>query len=96
MRLEPEFRAIMEQLEGLGQVMALTRNDHAVHERKGVYRNAPFDGGHVWLFVGADIDLRMASGSMGACLCGDRGEPARRTAEPAVLRHRQRGHPRCT
>ena len=60
--LEPEFQAILEQLEGLGQVMALTRNDHAVHERKGTYRNGSFDGGHVWLFVGADIDLRIFPG----------------------------------
>ncbi|MCB0793763.1 MAG: hemin-degrading factor [Flavobacteriales bacterium] len=61
-RLEPEFQAILKSLEGLGKVMALTRNEHAVHERKGVYRNASFAQGPVWLFVGEDIDLRIFPG----------------------------------
>src|SRR3546814_3865726 len=38
--------------------MALTRNDHAVHERKGVYTKASFHG-HVGLVANPDIDLRL-------------------------------------
>lgn len=57
--LRPEFKAIMGKLQGLGRVMALTRNADVVHERKGTYLNASLDKGPVGLFVGADIDLRI-------------------------------------
>lgn len=57
-RLTPDFPAILGEVEKLGYVMALTRNDDVVHERKGVYQNASF-GPHASLFVGADIDLRI-------------------------------------
>lgn len=39
--------------------MALSRNDDAVHERKGEYLNPSLSEQHVGLFVGADIDLRI-------------------------------------
>lgn len=58
-RLEPSFKELLSGLEGLGHVMALTRNDDVVHERKGIYRNAQLEQGPVGLFVGADIDLRI-------------------------------------
>ena len=58
-RLKPEFRRILEQVESLGKVMALTRNAEVVHERKGVYQNAALGNPHVGLFVGDDIDLRI-------------------------------------
>lgn len=58
-RLRPEFRALMAEIPNLGRVMALTRNDDAVHERKGEYLNPSLTGQHVGLFVGADIDLRI-------------------------------------
>lgn len=61
-RLKPEFQAILGEVHKLGRVMALTRNDDVVHERKGVYLNAQFNG-PVGLFVGADIDLRIFWGS---------------------------------
>ena len=41
--------------------MALTRNDHVVHERKGVYENISFNN-HVGLVLGADIDFRLFLG----------------------------------
>lgn len=43
----------------MGKVMALTRNDECVHERKGVYQNGDFSSPHAQLFVGEDIDLRI-------------------------------------
>lgn len=58
-RLCPEFAAILTEVEKLGKVMALTRNDECVHERKGVYINADFSSPFAGLFVGEDIDLRI-------------------------------------
>lgn len=58
-RLRPEFQSILGDVPSLGRVMALTRNDHVVHERSGHYLNPELDGPHVGLFVGPDIDLRI-------------------------------------
>lgn len=58
-RLHPEFQNILKEIESFGKVMALTRNNDVVHERKGVYLNASLDNPHVGLFVGEDIDLRI-------------------------------------
>lgn len=58
-RLKPEFKAILGEVESLGTVTALTRNNDVVHERKGVYLNPTMDNPHVGLFVGDDIDLRI-------------------------------------
>ncbi|MEM1059749.1 MAG: ChuX/HutX family heme-like substrate-binding protein [Verrucomicrobiota bacterium] len=57
-RLEGDWPALIAQLSDLGRVMALTRNEHAVHERYGEYRGVEsFHGmGQV---VGPDIDLRL-------------------------------------
>lgn len=57
-RLRPEFEQILGSIEQLGYVMALTRNDEVVHERKGTYLNGSF-GPYASLFVGKDIDLRI-------------------------------------
>lgn len=58
-RLNPDFKGILDRIEGLGYVMALTRNNDVVHERKGTYLNAELNNDHVGLFVGEDIDLRI-------------------------------------
>ncbi|MFT5617699.1 MAG: putative hemin transport protein [Arenicella sp.] len=58
-RLRPEFANILKEVEKFGKVMALTRNEFAVHERKGVYLNSHLDNPHVGMFVGEDIDLRI-------------------------------------
>ncbi|KQT18547.1 heme ABC transporter [Chryseobacterium sp. Leaf404] len=57
--LKPEFANILTEVERLGKVMALTRNDECVHERKGVYKNGDFSSPHAQLFVNEDIDLRI-------------------------------------
>lgn len=57
--LKPEFKDILTEAEQLGKVMALTRNDECVHERKGTYLNGDFSSPHAQLFVGEDIDLRI-------------------------------------
>lgn len=56
--LKPDFQSILQDVESLGYVMALTRNDHCVHERKGVYHHLSFNGS-VGLAVNPDIDLRL-------------------------------------
>ncbi len=57
-RLAPRFRELLNEVPTLGKVMALTRNDDAVHERKGVYEDVSTTG-HAGLVVGPDIDLRI-------------------------------------
>ena len=57
--LNPDFPGILTEAEKLGKVMALTRNDECVHERKGIYQNGDFSSPHAQLFVGEDIDLRI-------------------------------------
>lgn len=59
--LEGDFRELLKEVGTLGHVMALTRNDHVVHERKGVYENVSFNN-HVGLALGPDIDLRLFLG----------------------------------
>jgi putative hemin transport protein len=56
--LEPQFQELLKDVAGLGKVMALTRNESAVHERKGVYDNVSFQG-PMGLAVNPDIDLRL-------------------------------------
>ena len=57
-RLTDNFQGILQGVEALGKVMALTRNDYCVHERKGVYKNVTFTG-PMGLAVNPDIDLRL-------------------------------------
>ncbi|CDG84504.1 hemin-degrading factor [Janthinobacterium agaricidamnosum] len=57
-RLLPDWPTIIEALEPLGEVMALTRNASCVHEKIGVYRKAS-NSGHIGLVLGGAIDLRV-------------------------------------
>ncbi|MBW3097709.1 hemin-degrading factor [Pseudohoeflea coraliihabitans] len=57
-RLKLDFNLIFQELEALGEVMALTRNESAVHEKIGVYDN--FHGGKfAAMMLGEAIDMRM-------------------------------------
>lgn len=56
--LRPEFKEIMAEMGSAGKVMALTRNEACVHERKGVYSDISANG-PMGLVVGPDIDLRI-------------------------------------
>ncbi len=61
-RLSDNIAEILGDLQPLGELMALTRNDNCVHERKGIYDN--FEIHHhgkmtIGLFVNPDIDLRL-------------------------------------
>ena len=54
-------QALFRDLGTLGSVMALSRNDHAVHERHGQYQSIEANG-PVGIVLGPDIDLRMFFG----------------------------------
>lgn len=49
---------LVESVPSFGHVMALTRNELCVHERKGTYQNVNSDPYHI-LVLGEDIDLRL-------------------------------------
>jgi putative hemin transport protein len=57
-RLDGPFPKLIASLSKAGPLMALTRNEAAVHERTGVYDGVSVNG-HVGLVVGSDIDLRI-------------------------------------
>ncbi len=60
-KLRPEFVEILQEFHRLGRIMALTRNEEIVHERKGEYKNVESIKGHgpMGLAVNDDIDLRI-------------------------------------
>ncbi|MEZ4798507.1 MAG: ChuX/HutX family heme-like substrate-binding protein [Flavobacteriales bacterium] len=57
--LQNNYKEILTAVGQLGTVMALTRNDSAVHEVKGEYDKPDFNPGPVGLFLGELIDLRI-------------------------------------
>ena len=57
--MKADFADLLQEVVKLDKVMALTRNEECVHERKGVYVNPDFSSPHAQLFVGEDIDLRI-------------------------------------
>lgn len=57
-RLRCDTEEIFEAFPSLGRVMASTRNDWAVIEKTGQYRNVSFNGG-VGLVLDEQIDLRL-------------------------------------
>lgn len=57
-RLAGPWPELFEQMPRLGRVLALTRNDAAVHEKTGRFERMSHKG-HVGLALGEDIDLRI-------------------------------------
>lgn len=57
-RIEPRANDVLVGLEAVGEVMALTRNESAVHERIGVYEKV-LAGERASAVIGPDIDLRV-------------------------------------
>ncbi|MCE9597923.1 MAG: hemin-degrading factor [Spirochaetia bacterium] len=53
-----EWTAMFQCFPELGKVMALTRNESCVHERKGIYSAASING-PMGVVLGDDIDLRV-------------------------------------
>lgn len=71
--LRPDWPALFSALPALGGVMALTRNEHAVHERHGRFEEVSAGPGHI-LVTGPDIDLRLFTRrwAHGFALAGER------------------------
>ena len=65
--------------------MCLTRNEHAVHERCGEFRQVDFFNG-MRQVVGPDIDLRLFSADMAVWIRRDRSDPRRRTSKLSIFR----------
>jgi len=57
--LNKEFQHLLQRLPELGYIMALTRNESCVHERKGVFEEITLHGRHVGVVTGPAIDLRI-------------------------------------
>ena len=57
-RIEPRVSDLLLNMEAVGEVMALTRNESAVHEKIGVYENVHI-GSRAAMTLGANIDLRI-------------------------------------
>lgn len=57
-RLQGPWGDLLKQVPTLGRVMALTRNEQAVHERYGTYKDVSVSG-PMGLVLGPDIDLRL-------------------------------------
>ncbi|MGB3501512.1 MAG: ChuX/HutX family heme-like substrate-binding protein [Mesorhizobium sp.] len=57
-RIEPKVDEFLTGMEALGEVMALTRNESAVHEKIGVYDKV-VTGKHAAMAQGENIDLRI-------------------------------------
>ncbi|TPK61695.1 hemin-degrading factor [Mesorhizobium sp. B2-4-19] len=57
-RIEPRVNELLTGLEAVGEVMALTRNESAVHEKIGVYDKV-VTGNHNAMVLGENIDLRI-------------------------------------
>ncbi len=57
-RIDGDWGDMLRALNALGEVMALTRNDHCVHEKHGVYDKISIGPGH-GMVLNHDIDLRL-------------------------------------
>ncbi|MFM2477271.1 hemin-degrading factor [Celerinatantimonas sp. MCCC 1A17872] len=57
-QLTSNFQALINEINQLGEVMALTRNEQAVHERHGRYHDLHQDG-EIGVILGPEIDLRI-------------------------------------
>lgn len=58
-RLQADWKKLLPALENFGDVMALTRNEYCVHERKGVYCSPQIAANSkMGLIVSSEIDLR--------------------------------------
>ncbi|MDX2266149.1 MAG: ChuX/HutX family heme-like substrate-binding protein [Hyphomicrobiales bacterium] len=57
-RLDVEFADVLRALPAVGEVMALTRNDHCVHEKHGAFDHVSIGPGH-GLVLNHEIDLRL-------------------------------------
>ena len=70
-RIEPRVNDLLSGLEAVGEVMALTRNESAVHEKIGVYDKV-VPGDHNAMVLGENIDLRIFPSDLASCRLEER------------------------
>ncbi|MBJ7534460.1 hypothetical protein JDN40_10125 [Rhodomicrobium vannielii ATCC 17100] len=58
-RLQPDFAAILRALSGVGEVLALTRNEHCVHEKHGTFETVAIEGETGSVRDGGGLGLRL-------------------------------------
>jgi putative hemin transport protein len=75
-RLDGPWPELMEAVRSLGPVMALTRNEMAVHEKTGAYLEVRMDNPHVGGVYGPDIDLRLFPGRWAHAFATEVATPA--------------------
>lgn len=57
-RLRPDFHELLNELVKIGQVLTITRNEYAVHEKRGYYSNLQL-GEHIGGAFDHNINLRL-------------------------------------
>jgi hypothetical protein len=80
-RIDGSANRFLERSEGLGEVMALTRNESVVHEKIGVFEKIT-TGKHASIVLGENIDLR---------ICRDQDGRRPGAPQPAVFRQGRHG-----
>jgi putative hemin transport protein len=73
--LRPDWAALIGAMPRARRIMALTRNEHAVHERHGSFLDVSSGPGHI-LVLGPDIDLRLFPGRWAHAYALDGGRPS--------------------
>lgn len=72
-RIRADVDAFLTGAPALGEVMALTRNESAVHEKIGAYEK-PVLGKHASMVLGSEIDLRIFPGQWVHGFAVEKGE----------------------
>lgn len=81
-RIDGDANRFLERAAELGEVMALTRNESAVHEKIGLFENIT-PGKHASIVLGENIDLRIFPGAWahGFAVTKTDGEDVRRSLQ---------------
>lgn len=81
-RIHSDANRFLDHAASLGEVMALTRNESAVHEKIGVFENIK-TGKHAAIVLGENIDLRVFPGAWahGFAVTKTDGEDLRRSLQ---------------
>ncbi|QRM56470.1 ChuX/HutX family heme-like substrate-binding protein [Sinorhizobium sp. BG8] len=81
-RIDGGANRFLERAEALGEIMALTRNESAVHEKIGVFEKIN-TGAHASIVLGENIDLRIFPGQWahGFAFTKTDGEEVRRSLQ---------------
>lgn len=72
-RLRPDVETFLDGAPALGEVLALTRNESAVHEKIGPFENARFSP-HAAIVLGDEIDLRIFPGKWSSAFAVEKAD----------------------